>query len=690
MFVWERKTRILWLLLTVVLLTADGKVVSAQDGDFQIGDTIEYQFLGKKQEGEIIKFARGSNWPVVKLEFNGTTRDHMVPTRRAKLVKRAGAAGGNGSSDAMTTDMREWQDATGKFKIQAKMISFNDGVVELEKADRRVIKLPLAKLSDQDQQFLKDLEKKASQDNPFVGGAMKSDPKKPKAESGVAASKGINSIKPQMALNQLTLKKLGWVYQPNPRETQSQSNRVLNLVSSAAGRTSIHNRPAGNVFNSDKTIAAVGFANPFSKKTDVFVIDLVKGSVMAQGVLDYEQATVAAVNADGTTIVTILQRRGRDPGRLDFWDVPRGFENVTSWQTGSGQRSDPEFAPQTAAFVGDEKLVTVGKNLASWDIGEGTADFSIPLSTSTAITRNSLAGQFSPSGEEIAMSIGNAVNVIRVATGESIATIDVEQPVSALAFSDSGKFLAGLSPSDSSIWVWNMETNELAQELTAQNGTGSTLRWIGQNHLLVGQALIDIKLRATVWTFNFRGTIASAQDGRHWLLTKEKFIPVELSPPSLATKTASLDAKSILAMEPGSEVAIEMQLPFTAAEQQEIRRKLTSILAANSIKVNDAAKLKLVCKVTMGKQDTRRYIGSGSVTYVPNNGSIEFISEGHKLWARTKFFGPSTMMMVGRDENIQTATDRLCKPKPSFFMDVKLPKYLTKLPGGKPLGTSTL
>src|SRR5438105_3803872 len=50
---------------------------------------------------------------------------------------------------------REWNDSTGKFKIEAELVAVRSGKVILEKPDGTVITVPLEKLSAADQEFLR-------------------------------------------------------------------------------------------------------------------------------------------------------------------------------------------------------------------------------------------------------------------------------------------------------------------------------------------------------------------------------------------------------------------------------------------------------------------------------------------------------------------------------------------------------
>ena len=55
------------------------------------------------------------------------------------------------SSPVRTTEFREWTDATGKYRVVARLISVADNAVQLEKKDGTKINIPLEKLSEKDQ-----------------------------------------------------------------------------------------------------------------------------------------------------------------------------------------------------------------------------------------------------------------------------------------------------------------------------------------------------------------------------------------------------------------------------------------------------------------------------------------------------------------------------------------------------------
>lgn len=49
---------------------------------------------------------------------------------------------------------REWTDATGKFRIEAELVQVDAGIAQLRRGDGRIIQVPVARLSEQDQRFL--------------------------------------------------------------------------------------------------------------------------------------------------------------------------------------------------------------------------------------------------------------------------------------------------------------------------------------------------------------------------------------------------------------------------------------------------------------------------------------------------------------------------------------------------------
>lgn len=62
-------------------------------------------------------------------------------------------------------ELRTWVDRSGKFEIQAEFLEVKQGKARLQKSDGTIVNIPLAKLSKQDQLYLRDLVKRRKQDS---------------------------------------------------------------------------------------------------------------------------------------------------------------------------------------------------------------------------------------------------------------------------------------------------------------------------------------------------------------------------------------------------------------------------------------------------------------------------------------------------------------------------------------------
>ena len=154
------------LAFTALTLIANTSAYAYQE-DYQVGDVVEFDFLGKSYQAEIFDFT-GTGWPKVKFEYRGKLTERFFPPSRLKLIESARDKSA-GQSMSPPAEMRKWTDSTGSFSVNAKLVSNEDGSVKLAKEDGRIITLPLTKRSDKHQTYLEELNKQNSEANPFAG-----------------------------------------------------------------------------------------------------------------------------------------------------------------------------------------------------------------------------------------------------------------------------------------------------------------------------------------------------------------------------------------------------------------------------------------------------------------------------------------------------------------------------------------
>jgi uncharacterized protein (TIGR03067 family) len=138
--------------------TSDGTKIVVADGFIKVLDAKTGNVLMKNNEGGLNTSALAPDERVlISNDFNKhiTVWDLDIPTNKSTEATPTDA-----TSETDATGFRTWTSADGKFKIEAKLRSVINKVAQLEKADGTVSKVPIDKLSPEDQQFIADTLKK--------------------------------------------------------------------------------------------------------------------------------------------------------------------------------------------------------------------------------------------------------------------------------------------------------------------------------------------------------------------------------------------------------------------------------------------------------------------------------------------------------------------------------------------------
>ena len=363
----------------------------------------------------------------------------------------------------------------------------------------------------------------------------------------VAGAATVPAIKPDLDVNARVLNDNGWLYQStSPIDSGgsqgANSSRIINLPKSRS-KHAFHNSVSA-VASFDHKKYAVGRTNPFDKQTEVIVVDAKDRRASPIAMIGLKGAGLIAVSPDGGYVVTRRKGRGADKGAIDFWKISGSTaQHSASWET-AGFHDRNGFAPAKAMYVGTSKLLTIGRNIALWDLSAAAAEYSIPLDKSLKTTA------ISYSGRELAICDGSDIVLVKVTDGNTLGRFTPPgSRTSSLAFSSGGQFLAGMSSTTGSIWVWDLESNELVQELGSPSRTGS-IRWVGDRYLLASGQLIDIELRVPVWKYTIDGKLLDGENGSFWLVGKTKAAPVRLPHKDLEARIASLDPEQLLVLKP--------------------------------------------------------------------------------------------------------------------------------------------
>jgi len=74
---------------------------------------------------------------------------------------------------------RRWTDSTGKYSVEAELVSIEDGQVRLRKTDGQEITVPMDRLSEADQRYLESLSKRKPDDEPEPDAKARPEPREP-------------------------------------------------------------------------------------------------------------------------------------------------------------------------------------------------------------------------------------------------------------------------------------------------------------------------------------------------------------------------------------------------------------------------------------------------------------------------------------------------------------------------------
>ena len=607
----------------------------------------------------------------------------------------------------LTSPQRNWTDKTGRFTVEAKLQSFRDGKVKLEKADGLVVELPLTKLSEQDQAYIARLKAESQMENPFAGGApanpfaggtspAESSESQPE-NSGLDAA---TPIKVELPADRKSIVATKWESPVDPAMNQPSNQIEAGPIAfpSFAGRYEFHTRVEAAVFDRNGSIAAAAVSNPFEEKMIISVVDFSAGDVTSHASIDIEsrleQPELLAVDSERREVVTLVKPRGREPGRLEFRPFDRLDKPAEVWETADFFGRDG-FRPEHAYFVGKNRLLTIGENLILWDRDQREPNYVLKMGLRNTPS-SSIA--FSPGGNLVAIANNSSVVFVRVETGEVEGKLN--ERFRSISISPDGTQLAG-SLFGKDIKTFDLMTGDNLKSFSTLD-TGA-VRWLDNRYLMVGNGhVFDTELQAKIWEYQAgrSGDFETLGHGVTVVQDKNRIKAIKLPHIDLSQQVGSLDKQDLKLIEDGSEFSIELNAPFNEKTKQEVIDKLKTSLAEQGFGYNEDSNLVIKLKVTKGKKKTVnvRSIGGLSafgsntetMTFTPHHSSIKIVRDGKSIWNMTHYHGPGFMINQRDDESLKQYARRVCKPSPEVLHQWKVPSNTFSLPEGKVLGTTNL
>jgi hypothetical protein len=615
-------------------------------------------------------------------------------------------------NDPQKPAARIWKDSTGQFNIEATLAEFTNGQVVLKRTDGRTVTLPLERLSEDDQRFVRQLSTPVpAASNPFDEFAVP--PARP-ANSTVAESKPVTPVPaveitpetPKPAAGGIRLTQPDWSA-VQEIATGGEAPPWAVAADSAAALPALTARPVALtkqddsaakllavLFAADKheMLVAWGHTDP-RKETETRLewYDL-KQARRLRSFTGPPRIIPLAIHPNGSTLLTMSREVGTgESNRLDVWQVAGGRLESVQHFAPYAKESVSDRDIQWADWVDERHVLSLsrGNQLVLWELPAVSAIYSIQL---VQACRPAL----SPGRKQLAVVTAAGTEIYDSLTGQLLGRLGNEAGMfPRLAFRPDGRQLAAVS--SYRLEVWDVDSGTKFRDIpTTPSGDNARVLWLDDNYLLIDAAylrLVDLERRIVLWDFVRGGlgdkSVFNARAGCFWYPGEDSarrlgvYVPIRLPHDEARQVAAGLDPNAILAVRPGQSVSLEMNIDAPPEMQEELRRAIVDKLTKNGLRVSDGQPLTLVARTGQGRSYDVRYFGFGAagsstVNVTEQTSELEFVLDGQTVWKAMTVAGPPYRVSLKEGQSIDQAVSENTKPRLDFFRQAHLPTHIVR------------
>jgi hypothetical protein len=677
------------------------------------GSAVELDWAGKTVTGEVLERAP-SGWLKVKFTWNGSEMTPTLPPAKLRAVAKAPESAG---------PLRKWKDTTGRFEIEAGFLKKDGENVLLQKSGGVTIKVPLDKLSAEDQAHVAELTRPAGDKpaepmidpaNPFDTAEVVKPASKPVAKSAAPSQEQdraadystVTTVVPQPAADKPFVpdEERGFTFQP--------SNKAAVLAGSAPGNDRFFEGPRSVLIAKQAGQAVLAAVNsPPGGERTLRVLRCDLATMKPLGAIETQSfGTPVDVSPSGKLLACFPDWTARRHGEGEMIEIVR-IENdslvpVRRWPMGDHANREQKF--ENLYFVGEDRLLTTSAwgSIVLWDIDKAQAIWQLKLSThhKPAVSANR---------KHVAALIGGQICVLETATGETVARfVAPTEPHGVLSISSDGKRVAALSTRV--LHVWDIATGRLSGEVWFPKQLfARSLDWCGGDYVLVDRGtLVDVAKRIVVWEYDLPtgrpDAIATMAGGRYWLASGSGNSGYQLAGFAVPDRAAkelgdSLTAAQVLAVKPGAAVSIKINLPgATADEVKKVQNHLIEEVKGIGLVLTPNAPLVIECSIANQGEEKAEYSksalpfgpigpfprgpfgpfgprGESEEAKVEKRLSVISIKEnGKELWVASGHYGAPFHVQIKEGQTLQQAVDEQKGNPVQFFQTAKLPRYVAR------------
>lgn len=591
-------------------------------------------------------------------------------------------------SVAVSAEIRTWSDATGKFKIEAKYVATVGEKVKLERPDGKGLEIEISKLSEADQQYLKDLEsnpfKEVESENPFMETDDLGRGKVP-GSGGTTANSPAKLIEVDWSQSEkidLDFAGDGWDFAVSGDQELAFKPKNVQLPQ----RTEFFEGMKGMAINVIAQRAVVSFVNdpPGGKgaTTRLVLCDLNSGKTLAAVTYPGEFVPLA-LHDDGQRLLMRLTKFGSgNSNQLQIWKLSSRNVEVGSNFTPHNDNWKSNNDLNWAEFIDENTFVTksAGGIVAFWNLAtlQPICDLKIDGGCTPALSADR---------KTLAYCTGERIGLFDTETHEVISQQKTPRKLMSpqLAFSPSGKRLG--CAANNSILIWNTETGELYRDFeTTGINTNTKLEFPDDDFVLAGNRyLIELENMIKLWDYAGAGAVQSIGGVTFFAVSPQNragalmptLVPHD---EALQALDAALNDPSLFIFRDGAKVRLDLNgIPgqYRAEVEANLKQKLREL----NVEITDSAPVTIKCSVSGPKSETMEYTRSGTYNLQKYITTIEFLYENKVAWQSSGTNIPY-FVHVGPNENLGEILAKASRQADySFFKNVTLPKFVQKPTG---------
>lgn len=607
---------------------------------------------------------------------------------------------------------RKWSDQSGKFEVEAKLIKFADGKVELLKEDGLAITVPLTVLSEADQKYVKELNDKTV--DPFAGGAPAVGGTKPGMTKTTLSSAGLALLSDDSAVKELPtegtevfvkISEPVSSVEPDPSPTAPKFQQFLRAMEGfdAYARVSmpILIDPATSTYAvSAHRLSNAVADNEFGK------IYLIQASQKTPKVVLNGKPTVKIIDhhvASGRSLVLVgvgdNTERGGDlvildklatgaPVALTRWHLPNWDTNGFKPQVQFGKLLDEQTA-----------LVRVNNIIYVWNLQTGELVYKINDLASGSKIRMSGTGKY------LAIPASGGCRLIDLAKQELIGLVPFPSTLTPeVHFSPNGGRLA--MTAGNQFVIWDLKEAAVSAEATIGKPCGDFFGWIGEKYILTSLGgLIDPELRMGVWEYGMpSGKRVITMPGgvvtlhKDYKMSSLVSMPIPHGPVASVIKKLSSKDASMLVVKPGTEVALSVK-GIEGTDVDAIRAGLQAAVERAGWKVVQSSPIQVSAIIGRGKKRKMSFRSLGSPLFGGNSETVSItpytagltVTKGKDLlWSRSSRSMVPYIIHMEKGESIKQAVKKYEKADPEFFKRLTFPPSILKPEISDSIGRSTI